>query len=216
MSRALCRAGRIPGLTFLEHLLSPCYDNSTKPRLIGDAERGLVLDAGAASKRRATSSGLRTTGSLRGSWTNVRCRAASARPSVTVKKNRNAETRIGRSRERIQRDFERRLGRRPQWTQGLESHRGAWPLPAKPGELRLHEPAWMGRVRHQHDKKGKYKSDCKNFSRKISARVFLFHRRQYLASNRIRYDHRPEMLDEFQLPTGRHAPIAPLLRKPRP
>ena len=36
-------------------------------RPIGDAERGLVLDAGAASKKRATSSGLRMTGILRGS-----------------------------------------------------------------------------------------------------------------------------------------------------
>ena len=75
--------------------ISETFSLARRPRrrgAIGDAERGLVLAPGAASKRRATSSGLTTTGSLRGSWTNVRCRAASARPSVTVKKNRNAET----------------------------------------------------------------------------------------------------------------------------
>ena len=43
---------------------------------------------GAASSSRATSSGLRITGSLRGS----RALFASVRPSVTVKKKRNAET----------------------------------------------------------------------------------------------------------------------------
>ncbi len=52
----------------------------------------LYFSPGAASKRRATSSGLNTTGSLRGSRTVVIHAAASRRPSVTVKKKRKAET----------------------------------------------------------------------------------------------------------------------------
>jgi hypothetical protein len=47
---------------------------------------------GAASRKRATSSGLRTTGTLRGSPMNDRCLASSGRSSVTLKKNRSAET----------------------------------------------------------------------------------------------------------------------------
>ncbi len=46
---------------------------------------------GAASRRRATSSGLSTTGSLRGSRTVVIPTCASPRPSVTPKKKRKAE-----------------------------------------------------------------------------------------------------------------------------
>jgi hypothetical protein len=37
-------------------------------------------------------SSLNTSGTLRGSRTNVRCRAISARPTVTLKKNRSAAT----------------------------------------------------------------------------------------------------------------------------
>src|SRR6266704_2533380 len=47
---------------------------------------------GAASRKRATSSGLKTTGTLRGSCMNARCLARSGRSSVTLKKNRSAET----------------------------------------------------------------------------------------------------------------------------
>src|ERR1700723_1896884 len=59
-------------------------------RAIGDAERGLYLRPGAASRRRATSSSLSTTGALRGLFTIVRGRTRSGRSSVTVKKNRSA------------------------------------------------------------------------------------------------------------------------------
>ena len=52
----------------------------------------LYLSPGAASRKRATSSGLSTTGSLRGSWMNVVCSMMSDRLSVTLKKNRNAAT----------------------------------------------------------------------------------------------------------------------------
>src|SRR5471030_2784642 len=47
---------------------------------------------GAPSRKRATSSGLKTTGTLRGSCMNDRCLARSGRSSVTLKKNRSAET----------------------------------------------------------------------------------------------------------------------------
>jgi hypothetical protein len=47
---------------------------------------------GAASSRRAASSGLSTTGSLRGSCTNAVRSTRSGRPSVTLKKNRSVET----------------------------------------------------------------------------------------------------------------------------
>src|SRR5262249_18080541 len=47
---------------------------------------------GAASRKRATSSGLKTTGGLRGSWMNDRCLVRSGRSSVTLKKNRSAAT----------------------------------------------------------------------------------------------------------------------------
>jgi hypothetical protein len=43
-------------------------------------------------RRRAISSGLNTTGSLRGSLTKVRCRSMSGRSSVTPKKKRSADT----------------------------------------------------------------------------------------------------------------------------
>src|SRR6185436_13618774 len=58
-------------------------------RAIGHAQRRPVLEArGRACKKRATSSGLRITGSLRGSRTNgMRC-VISLRSSVTAKKNR--------------------------------------------------------------------------------------------------------------------------------
>jgi hypothetical protein len=46
----------------------------------------------AASNNRATSSGLRTVGIVRGSRTKVRCRAISGRSGVTVKKKRSAAT----------------------------------------------------------------------------------------------------------------------------
>ncbi len=52
----------------------------------------LYLRPGAASRRRVTSSGLRMTGSLRGSRTVVIPTCASSLPSVTVKKKRKAET----------------------------------------------------------------------------------------------------------------------------
>ena len=57
---------------------------------VGDAERGLVLEARAAWRRRATSSWLRTTGALRGLVTVLRGRTRSGFSSVTVKKNRSA------------------------------------------------------------------------------------------------------------------------------
>src|SRR5882724_11157970 len=47
---------------------------------------------GAASRKRATSSGLKTTGTLRGSCMNDRCLTRSGRSSVTLKKNRSAAT----------------------------------------------------------------------------------------------------------------------------
>jgi hypothetical protein len=50
------------------------------------------LRPGAASRRRATSSGLRITGSLRGSRTVVIPACASSRSRVTPKKKRKAET----------------------------------------------------------------------------------------------------------------------------
>jgi hypothetical protein len=50
------------------------------------------LRAWSASRKRATSSGLNTTGTLRGSCMNDRCLARSGRSSVTLKKNRSAET----------------------------------------------------------------------------------------------------------------------------
>jgi hypothetical protein len=52
----------------------------------------LYFGPGAASSNRATSSGLKTAGILRGSRTNVRWRAISGRSSVTVKKKRSAAT----------------------------------------------------------------------------------------------------------------------------
>src|SRR3989475_3154549 len=52
----------------------------------------LYFGPGAASSSRATSSGLKTTGILRGSRTKVRCRAISGRSRVTVKKKRSAAT----------------------------------------------------------------------------------------------------------------------------
>jgi hypothetical protein len=50
------------------------------------------LRPGAASRSRVTSSGLRITGSLRGSRTVVIPTCASSRPRVTVNKKRKAET----------------------------------------------------------------------------------------------------------------------------
>src|SRR4030081_3299399 len=50
----------------------------------------LYFGPGAASNSHAISSRLKTTGILRGSRTNVRCRAISGRSSVTVKKKRSA------------------------------------------------------------------------------------------------------------------------------
>jgi hypothetical protein len=47
---------------------------------------------GAASRKRATSSGLKTTGILRGWCIDDRCLTISGRSSVTLKKNRSAET----------------------------------------------------------------------------------------------------------------------------
>src|SRR5258707_4357142 len=47
---------------------------------------------GAASRKRATSSGLKATGALPGSCMNDRCLVRSARSSVTLKKNRSAAT----------------------------------------------------------------------------------------------------------------------------
>jgi hypothetical protein len=52
----------------------------------------LYLSPGAASRRCATSSGLRTTGSFLGSRTVVMAAFASPRPSVTPKKKRQADT----------------------------------------------------------------------------------------------------------------------------
>src|SRR5712671_7087990 len=50
---------------------------------VGHAQRCLVLEPGAALSSRATSSGLSTTGSLRGSWMNVVCSTIAWRLSVT-------------------------------------------------------------------------------------------------------------------------------------
>src|ERR1700692_4279966 len=58
---------------------------------IGHAQCHLV-SPGAASRKRATSSGLRTTGSLRGTWINWVWFTMWARPSVILKKNRSVET----------------------------------------------------------------------------------------------------------------------------
>src|SRR5215467_6173496 len=65
---------------------------SPQARPIGHAQRRLVLEPGAALSSRATSSGLSTTGSLRGSRMNVVCSMISCRLSVTRKKNRSADT----------------------------------------------------------------------------------------------------------------------------
>ncbi len=60
---------------------------------VGHAERRPVFERpGAASRRRLTSSGLRITGSLRGSRTVAIAACASLRPSVTPKKKRKADT----------------------------------------------------------------------------------------------------------------------------
>ncbi len=56
------------------------------------ASAARYLSPGAASKRRATSSGLRITGGLRGSRTVIIPTRAPPRPSVTPKKKRKAET----------------------------------------------------------------------------------------------------------------------------
>jgi hypothetical protein len=56
-----------------------------QPSTIGDTERRAALYStlGAASRKRATSSGLKTTGTLRGSRMNDRCLARSGLSSVT-------------------------------------------------------------------------------------------------------------------------------------
>jgi pimeloyl-ACP methyl ester carboxylesterase len=74
---------------FADDLVWQCRElELVKPVVVGHSMgRTIALELAAA-----TSSGLRTTGSLRGSWTNVRWRAPSARSSVTAKKNRNAAT----------------------------------------------------------------------------------------------------------------------------
>ncbi len=70
-----------------------------QPGAVGDRQRRLVLEAPglelwAASNRRAISSGLSTTGNLRGSRTPVIPTAASSRPSVTPNKKRKPETAV--------------------------------------------------------------------------------------------------------------------------
>ena len=52
----------------------------------------MYFGPGAASKTHATSSGLNTTGILRGSATNVSGLVTAGRSTVTEKKNRRAET----------------------------------------------------------------------------------------------------------------------------
>ena len=83
---------RPDAIACLNHLLN-LRAEARRPPEIGHVE---PAPSRPASARRlagnAELTALAGGGSLRGSWTNVRCRAASARPSVTVKKNRNAET----------------------------------------------------------------------------------------------------------------------------
>src|SRR5215212_10142939 len=69
------------------------YDlGDAQARAIGALRAALYFGPGAASRKRATASGLKTTGILRGSATNVSGLVTAGRSTVTEKKNRRAET----------------------------------------------------------------------------------------------------------------------------
>src|ERR1700719_5278473 len=68
------------------------YFGRAQAGAVGHAQRRLVLESRRRIEQRATSSGLNTTGSLRGSLTKVRCRSMSGRSSVTPKKKRSPDT----------------------------------------------------------------------------------------------------------------------------
>jgi hypothetical protein len=66
--------------------------DTRRPAPYATPSAALYLTPGAAVRSRATSSGLKTIGTLRGSLTNVRRLTRSSRSSVTLKKNRSATT----------------------------------------------------------------------------------------------------------------------------
>src|ERR1017187_4038592 len=72
--------------------LSDVTSDARKPAPYATLNAALYLSPGAASRKRETSSGLKTTGSLWGWRTNGRWLAISVRPSVTRKKNRSPDT----------------------------------------------------------------------------------------------------------------------------
>ena len=74
----------------MSETLSETTSEARRPAPKATKTAALYLRPGAAHKSRATSSGLKTTGSLRGSRTKGMRTVTSRRPSVTVKKNRSA------------------------------------------------------------------------------------------------------------------------------
>src|SRR6185437_8581408 len=70
--------------------------DTRRPAPAATLSAALYLRPGAASRSRATSSWLSTTGALRGSFTILRGRTRSGRSSVTVKKNRSGDGGVDR------------------------------------------------------------------------------------------------------------------------
>src|SRR5579864_6905166 len=78
------------GLLSMSETLSDMISEARKPAAYATLKAALYLRLGAASRKRSTSSGLRTTGNFLGCGTREICWTMSNRCSVTLKKNRNA------------------------------------------------------------------------------------------------------------------------------
>src|SRR5664279_1614797 len=79
-------------LLSMSDTFSATTSDTRNPAPYATLNAALYLSPGAASRKRATSSGLRTTGSLRGMWIKWVWFTMPARPSVILKKNRSVET----------------------------------------------------------------------------------------------------------------------------